>query len=180
MRGERRVVVDTSVIVSALLGDPEAAPSKVVRAMLSGAFRAYSSREAMEELYETLMSERVGERLGGRRELAALTYLLVNSSVTLVEPRRRITMCRDPGDDKFLEIAYEARAHYIVTLDKDLLDLRDDRREVELFGHKVKVLRPHEFLEELSYKAGLRSSKSLWRVNAHTSLTSRSGSGSLQ
>jgi len=143
-------VVDTSVIVAALLGNPKAAPSKVVRAMLSGAFRAYSSREAMEELYEVLMSEEVSNRLGGRRELAALMYLLVSSAVTLVEPRRRVAMCRDPSDDKFLEIAYEARAYYIVTLDRDLLDLRDDRGEVELFGHRVRIARPREFLEEFS------------------------------
>ena len=148
-KGEKKVVVDTSVIVASVLGEPEAAPARVVRAMLTGAFRAYSSREAVEELYEVLTSEKLTRLLRGRIEVAILTYILVNSTVTLVEPKKHISACRDPDDNKFLEIAYEAKADYLVTLDKDLLDLRDEKREVKLFEHKVRVLQPDEFLPEL-------------------------------
>jgi len=151
MRGrEKRVVVDTSVVVAAILGKPRAAPAKVLKFMLSGVFRTYSSREAMKELYEVLTSERIAKFLKGGSEIAILTYIFVNSRVVLIEPRKRISMCRDPDDDKFLEVAYEAKADYLVTLDKDLLDLRDEKREIELFGHRVKVLRPDEFLEDLN------------------------------
>jgi|Deesub1362B_J571_1020462.scaffolds.fasta_scaffold00037_3 predicted nucleic acid-binding protein len=34
---------------------------------------------------------------------------------------------------------------HAITLDRDLLELRDEKKEVELFEHKVKVLRPEEF-----------------------------------
>jgi len=147
---ERRVVVDTSVILSSVLGDPEAAPARVMRAMYAGVFQAYSSREVLDELYRVLFSERVARLLRGRGEVAALTYVLVNSSVTLVDPKRRVTLCRDPEDDKFLEVAYEAKADCIVTLDEDLLDVRDEEtKEASIFEHKVKILKPEEFLRQL-------------------------------
>ena len=103
-KGEKKVVVDTSVVVASVLGEPEAAPARVVRAMLTGAFRAYSSREAVEELYEVLTSEKLTRLLRGRIEVAILTYVLVNSTVTLVEPKKHISACRDPDDNKFIVI----------------------------------------------------------------------------
>ena len=58
-------------------------------------------------------------------------------------------MCRDPDDDKYLEIAYQAKADYIVTLDKDLLDLRDKNKQAKINKHTVKILTPKEFLQTL-------------------------------
>jgi uncharacterized protein len=36
---------------------------------------------------------------------------------------RRVRACRDPGDDKFLEVAVNGRADLIITGDRDLLAL---------------------------------------------------------
>jgi len=44
----------------------------------------------------------------------------------IVVPKTKISMRRDPEDDKFLEAAYEAKADYIITFDRDLLALRDN------------------------------------------------------
>ncbi|ASJ17461.1 hypothetical protein A3L04_10460 [Thermococcus chitonophagus] len=143
----KRVVVDTSVIVSAVLGNPKVAPAKILKHMFAGKFEAYSSNEAMKELYDVLFSNKILKLLGGNAEIAILTYLFVNSSVILVNPKEQVLLCRDPKDNKFLEIAYEAKAEYIVTLDNDLLDLRDENKEVQIYGHRIKILRPEEFLE---------------------------------
>jgi predicted nucleic acid-binding protein len=40
-----------------------------------------------------------------------------------VHPSRAITVCRDPKDNKFLEVAVEGRADAIVTGDEDLVVL---------------------------------------------------------
>jgi putative PIN family toxin of toxin-antitoxin system len=40
--------------------------------------------------------------------------------------------CRDPKDDKFLACAVEGEAHYLVSSDKDLLDMRSFREVVIL------------------------------------------------
>lgn len=51
---------------------------------------------------------------------------------------------RDPEDDKFLAAAVEARADYVVTGDKDLLDLK---------AYKVvRIITPAQFLRILRGK----------------------------
>jgi hypothetical protein len=50
-------------------------------------------------------------------------------------------ICRDPKDDKFLACAVEGRAHYLVSSDRDLLDL--NRFE------EVCILNPGQFLAAL-------------------------------
>ena len=41
----------------------------------------------------------------------------------IVPVRRRVRVCRDPNDDKFLEVAVSGGAEFIVTGDRDLLTL---------------------------------------------------------
>ena len=45
----------------------------------------------------------------------------------IVKPLVEIVMCRDPKDDKFLELAYAAKAKCIITGDQDLLILNPFR-----------------------------------------------------
>jgi len=63
-------------------------------------------------------------------------------------PKEKFKLCRDPRDDDFLNVAYEAKASCIVTLDKDLLNLRDESGALKLKEHRIKILRPEEFLKE--------------------------------
>ena len=53
----------------------------------------------------------------------------------------KVTVCRDPDDNKFLEAAVAAKATYVVTGDKDL------RAIGEYEG--VKIRYPAEFLREI-------------------------------
>ncbi len=52
---------------------------------------------------------------------ALLALILLRAE--LVTPDRTIVVCRDPKDDKFLEIAIAGSADVIVSGDKDLLAL---------------------------------------------------------
>jgi uncharacterized protein len=60
----------------------------------------------------------------------------------LVEIREKIRACRDPKDDKFLELAVNAEADCIVSGDHDLLML-DPFRGIE-------ILTPSGFLDALA------------------------------
>lgn len=53
----------------------------------------------------------------------------------------KVKASRDPEDDKFLAAAVEGRAAYVVTADRDRLDLERDT--------DVKIRRPAEFLRIL-------------------------------
>ena len=46
------------------------------------------------------------------------------AALELIEPKTKIEISRDPDDDKFIGCAVDARAIYIVSGDKDLLDLK--------------------------------------------------------
>lgn len=54
----------------------------------------------------------------------------------------RITACRDPKDDKFLELAVSGHATHIVSGDSDLVALNPFQG--------IQILPPHSFLELLS------------------------------
>ena len=58
-----------------------------------------------------------------------------------VEVSAKITACRDPNDDKFLELAVSGLATHIVTGDQDLLVLDPFQG--------ISILTPHAFLDLL-------------------------------
>jgi uncharacterized protein len=56
----------------------------------------------------------------------------------LIDTTEPIAICRDPKDDKFLELAIDGNADYIVTGDADLLVLHPFRG--------IQILKPKDFL----------------------------------
>lgn len=68
-----------------------------------------------------------------RSFLAALTR-----DAEWIEVNEQIVACRDPRDDKFLELAVNGAATHIVTGESDLLELDPFRG--------IRILAPHDFL----------------------------------
>lgn len=58
----------------------------------------------------------------------------------LIEINETITVCRDPKDDKLLELAVSGNADFLVTGDKDLLVLNPFRG--------VEIITPREFFDK--------------------------------
>ncbi len=50
-------------------------------------------------------------------------------------------ICRDPKDDKYLQLAVDGNADFLITGDQDLLVLNP--------FHGIRILRPADFLREL-------------------------------
>jgi uncharacterized protein len=117
-----RLVVDTNVFVSAALKE-NSLPFLVVR-WISQHNGLLKSNATEEELLAVLQ----------RPYLAAVTIpsfrdgvvrmLVAAEPVTISE---RIAACRDPTDDKFLELAVNGRADLIISGDADLLALNPFR-----------------------------------------------------
>ncbi len=57
-----------------------------------------------------------------------------------IEPTEHVTVCRDPKDNQFLDVALASGAPYLVTGDKDLLSIKTFRR--------TRILTPRQFLDE--------------------------------
>ena len=65
----------------------------------------------------------------------------VVSRAEIVNPKRKILLCRDPKDDMLLECCIEAKADFLVTGDADLLDIAD-------LPFNLRIVAPRKFLEE--------------------------------
>jgi len=128
-----RVVLDTNVLVSGILF--EGSEAKILRSAEEGRIVVFLSLEILEEFVDVLSREKF--QLSAQEVLTSTEYIL--SFVKIKEPARTVKICiRDPEDLKFLECAKGARAHFLVTGDKDLLAVR------RLDG--TQILTPTKFL----------------------------------
>jgi putative PIN family toxin of toxin-antitoxin system len=64
----------------------------------------------------------------------------------LVRPRQHISICRDPEDNMVLECCRAAQAHFLITGDKDLLEL-ESRQSESVRLKRLYILTPRAFLE---------------------------------
>jgi putative PIN family toxin of toxin-antitoxin system len=130
-------VLDTNVVVSATLirGSNE---HQSLRAWERGTFDLVVSPEILQELGRALFYEKLRKyRWMSEPQVRELLELLAQASI-LVPGRARLRVSRDQDDDKFLVAAVEAGAQYVVTGDRDLLDLERYR--------DVRIVKPRAFL----------------------------------
>lgn len=112
-------MLDASVIVSAALRRGST-PDRAFE--IAVAFCRVSLSAAVEaELRGVLSRPKFGRVLMPGRTQALLDRLALFAS--RVEPTERVRECRDPDDDKYLELALAASADIIVSGDQDLLVL---------------------------------------------------------
>lgn len=113
------VVFDTNVLVSAAFF-AGSKPSVAVRWAAEND-QILLSAATITELASTMERPKFDRyaSLDKRREFVAF----VSTCGQFVNIRRTVRACRDPGDDKFLDVAVNAYANCIVTGDADLLAL---------------------------------------------------------
>jgi len=155
--GKIRVVLDTSILVSALKSkNPERSPAwRILKDLVSGEVENYLSDEIWEEMSRVLME--IAE--GTKREILALQILtLVKKRSIVVQPEPKFSKdakflekLKDPSDAKFFDVAYTAKADYIISENtKHIVKIRDKNTKTYRFdGRKVKILRAGEFVKEI-------------------------------
>ena len=116
-----RVVIDTNVLVSALIFKSNAM-QPIRRAWQSGACIPIVSRETAEELIAAI---RYPKFALDREDQEHILIEYLPWCETLAEPRTRVKLpsCRDIDDQPFLLLAAASGADILVTGDKDLLAL---------------------------------------------------------
>jgi putative PIN family toxin of toxin-antitoxin system len=105
-----RVVLDTNVIVSALL-QPLGPPAAVFLLVAGGAVQLCISGDVYAEYEEVIRRP----RLARDEEVIAATLQTVREKSLWVRPTETIKACSDSDDDIFLECAHAACAEYVVT-----------------------------------------------------------------
>jgi putative PIN family toxin of toxin-antitoxin system len=115
----QRVVLDTNTLISRLLV-PQSVPAKAVRRVTS-AHAVLASDATIMELADVLSRREFDPYIAieKRKEFLRL-FGRIAEHVPILHVVRA---CRDPKDDKFLELAVNGTADMIVTGDADLLAL---------------------------------------------------------
>jgi uncharacterized protein len=130
-----RVVLDTNVVISALLKE-ESAPALILSLVLDGHIKLCMTQEIFAE-YAGVLSR---EKFKGLDHASVKKILLsISRKSLLVSPSTKISVIKmDPEDNKFLECALEARADYLVT---------GNRRHFTMTHYdKTRIVGPGDFL----------------------------------
>ena len=117
-----RAVVDTNILVRAVL-QPRGAVGPVLLRLRQGDYVLLHAQPLLEELVDVLNRPRIRDRYGLTDQDIQTVAGLILLRGEAVRVEERITACRDPRDDKFLEVAVAGKADAIVSGDEDLLVL---------------------------------------------------------
>lgn len=118
-----RFVFDTNVIVSAVLLAGSTPRQAFDKALDEGVILI--SVPVLLELAEVLGRAKLNKYLLEEERMRFLVALLKESE--LIEVTDTITECRDVRDNKFLELAADGKADYLISGDEDLLVLNPFR-----------------------------------------------------
>jgi uncharacterized protein len=135
MRALDRFVTDTNVFVSAIVL-PLSIPRQAVDKALDHGVLLFSDA-TMTELADVLSRSKFDEYSGIEERMLFLGQL--RSTAEFVPIIQLVRECRDPRDDKFLEVALNGRADMIITGDADLLALQTWR--------EIAILTPAKYLK---------------------------------
>jgi uncharacterized protein len=123
MNEKIKVVLDTNTIVSALLF-----PQSITRLAFNKVIndcQIVASTQTLAEVEEVIMRRKF-DKYEPKNERRVFVEEIHKRAI-FIEPTETITDCRDPKDNKFLELAVAANADFIVTGDLDLLILNPFR-----------------------------------------------------
>jgi putative PIN family toxin of toxin-antitoxin system len=131
----RRVVLDTNTLISRLLSR-HSIPARAVDLAIAD-HQILTSEATLIELADVLGRAKFDPYVTiGERQDFLRTFDRIAERIEVLRPVRA---CRDPRDNKFLELAIDGEADVIVTGDDDLLVLHPFRG--------VSILTPARFLQ---------------------------------
>lgn len=131
------IVFDASTLVGAALKVDSVPERALLHAEEADVLALSAAVEA--EIAEVLNRPKFAEAIPRERRERVLEIL--RGAAVWFEPALRITDCRDPKDNKYLELALAAGAETIVSSDDDLLVLHPWRG--------IHILRPADYLARI-------------------------------
>lgn len=132
----KKIVIDTNIAVSALLFK-HSVPDQALR-LATLHYIILLSEATWTELEKVLARRKFNKYFSVEQRITALQNF--KESAQMIDVISKIELCRDPKDDKFLELVVDGQADYLITGDRDLLILNP-------FG-KTAILTPSQFLEK--------------------------------
>jgi uncharacterized protein len=133
-----KLIIDTNIFYSAI-GFDNSVYDFLYSVFTSPDCKVYCSTAIIDELKTKLFSQKFDQKTKNR-----LTFNQKNEFISIlmenlvfIEPNTKVVICRDPDDDKFLELAKTIEANFIISGDKDLLELKQFQNTT--------ILKPSQF-----------------------------------
>ncbi|HNS03103.1 MAG TPA: putative toxin-antitoxin system toxin component, PIN family [Anaerolineae bacterium] len=137
-----RAVVDTNILVRAVIR-PQGSVGPILQRLRRRDYTLLLSRETLDEVVEVLHRPRLRVKYGLSDNVLRATLRLIVIRSEMIHPGIQIVVCRDPKDDKFLEVAVAGQADVIVSGDDDLLVLNPYAG--------IPIVPPRQFLTMFGY-----------------------------
>jgi len=134
--GEIKVVIDTNVIISAILFG--GIPGELISLWKSSRIKPLASKEIIDEYIKVFAYPKFEL---SEVEINYILYFEILPYFNIVETKLgRVIVKKDPSDDKFIHCAKAGEARLIISGDRHLLALRKYQN--------IKILTPFQFLKE--------------------------------
>jgi uncharacterized protein len=152
-----RVVFDCMIFLQAVLSGKGIA-SKLFEHLEKNSFILFVSREVLTEIIDVLSREPLRAKYMQVTDEALENFLkrVLKKAVLIKTVPAKFNYSRDPKDEKYINLAIEGEADYLISRDKDLLDLMADisveGKEFRQKTRPLKVIEPTEFLQIISEK----------------------------
>lgn len=130
-----KVVLDTNMFLSGFLF--HGMIKTVFGLILTKKLQFYISRRLKSEIVRKMQAFNVSKQV----QKEVLLFLVTRG--VLIKPAVKVTVCRDKKDDFLLELAESAGADYLITRDRDLLELPGAEWK------NTKIVKPEKFLPML-------------------------------
>lgn len=152
-----RVVFDCNIILQAAARETSVA-AKCLNIAEAGLIRLYVSREVLTEVEDVLNRPEIRAHFPDLSDeiVGAFLKRLQQLSVLIRPVPKEFSYPRDEDDEPYINLAVAAGADFIVSRDKDLLDLMTgystECKEFRQRFRPLKVLEPVEFLKLVGVK----------------------------
>ena len=114
-----RIVIDTNVLVSGIFWSGN--PHKILKLWVEEKFHLLVSNVILKE-YARVINELSQEQNQPTLGDKWITFITQNALV--IEAPKVFHECRDPDDNKFIDCAIAGQASFLISGDKDLLDIK--------------------------------------------------------
>ncbi|HQU85990.1 MAG TPA: putative toxin-antitoxin system toxin component, PIN family [Pyrinomonadaceae bacterium] len=145
-------VFDTNIFLQSLL-NPHSIAAKCFETVRNGKIKLFVSKDTLAEVRDVVLRPNILARLPDAEptQIEAFIEDISNISTLIQSVPEIFKFERDPKDEIIINLAVASEAEYIVSRDKDLLDLMsgftDDCKEFRQRFRPLKVVEPLEFLQ---------------------------------
>jgi putative PIN family toxin of toxin-antitoxin system len=155
-----RVVFDCMVYLQATISDSGPAAT-ILRLVEGDEFSLFVSDDILEEVRDVLSRPKIRNRNPNITDerVDALITRIRDKATAVNDIQQHFIYPRDPKDEKYINLAIEAEADYLISRDNDLLDLMtgyaDECKDFRRRFRSLRIIEPVEFLNLLRLRTGL-------------------------